>query len=576
MRSEMKSCVDSLAFSRPLALFLPLAACIIVALSAPALAASLVIDEGEYTDLKDLKIRKLTLQKKQKLGIVVVSGGNLGSDGVLTMEPGKKAELDARGGKSAKVHSSKSKRRARGSHKFSFPRNNSGGTLDRDGTYVAGKKTDVIDVVRVKDAAGKTAEMRILVRSSLARSAILDSPLASTSIAAIKWPGNPLVPIEAVDRLPFAPGKSMIASTLTPEFAWPRYPGATSYKLYVGAQPFSSLTAVLAIEIEDPLVGSATLVPGASSSSTPPIAYRYRNGDAARPLAEGGKYSFAVFPKDKDGKFLVKAEPGFLSNFLPRADGAAVIAAGVPSLLSARLNDVSSYSFDRHAVIDKELAPDGKLVLSGRLANPASLKSGSVSYDNGHTWSPLIVDASTGDYAHTLALIDGTTYRPLMKLEHADTAIVTRLPGDLETLRYIALTERQRIQKLLDTLRDAFIQNDRTKLLSIVDKDYISKEPGFTDYQQFENTIRDQFNKTTTSFCRWNSENVEIVTPGKYLKVSFSWTQTINFSNFIEAREFKATARLDLRKIDGEWKIREDLDRKIFVKDYGLIPAPPS
>ncbi len=62
---------------------------------------------------------------------------------------------------------------------------------------------------------------------------------------------------------------------------------------------------------------------------------------------------------------------------------------------------------------------------------------------------------------------------------------------------------------------------------------------------------------------------MDIIVPGKRVTLSFSWTWKLYHTTY-GARSVNDTVRLDLRNVDGRWLIREDLDKKIFIANFGF------
>jgi hypothetical protein len=392
---------------------------------------------------------------------------------------------------------------------------------------------------------------RRILRITLRKKPVPAVPLA-------EWPGKPVLPGGPAASVPYAPGTLTFVSTLTPEFSWPPCEGAASYKIYIARKPISAATTILAQEV--------------SANS-----FQTSLGDFASPLRDGGTYVILIRPRDASGAFLSRPSQGSLGEFTVRLDPVRTTAPGEVDLSMVRINDISSNTFERIAVIDREVAPEGTIRITGRLTSTAGVRGASLSLtgsESGAAWTPLPLEGA--DFAHQFRLAEGVVYRPVIRIEtETGASILRRLPDRLEQFRFINLTQRQRIQKVLDTLVDAYVRNDRNLLLSLIDRDYISREPEFRDYQELENSIRDQFNTQTTSTARWNTDDYSIVSPGRELILSFNWQQRINYSRFSETRELRETVRFNIRKINGEWRIHEDLDRKLFIRDLGILPAPP-
>ena len=506
-------------------------------------ANMMTLDAGNYTDVANLKFSRMFIRKKRALTIENPADAEIGADGLVRVATGGTIRFGASGGRAGNVYHSENGTPRAGSHRFSIAENNSGGSIEPvSGLYTAGMTGGVADKIQLTDATS-TVSAGVFV----------------TAIAAVDWPGG-TAPTTPVASLPFVVAASMTANTATPAFTWPQYPGAATYTLYLSRSPFSVDNTILARDL-------------------PMTRFQMTAQDGSELLRDARSYSFLVIPKNAAGNFMMTPPAGFLSSFTVQlAPPPRVVADGAIEIVSANLNGYSSTSFERMTLIDREKAPDGTLTISGRVSNGKAVTAASISVDNGATYLPLTYDASTGDFTFTLKLAENTDYRFLFKFNTAAgpaEGVIRKMDGDLEILRYINLTQVQRIKLLLDTLRDAYLQNDRAKLLTIIDRDFISPEPGFVDYQQFENSIRDQFNKTTTSFCRWSSEQIEIVTPDKFLIVTFQWARKSTTGSFDETRDYSATVRLELRKTDGQWLIKKDLDGKLFVNDFGLIPAPP-
>ena len=375
-------------------------------------------------------------------------------------------------------------------------------------------------------------------------------------VSAVEWPGKTGAPTTAVTSLPFVKGAVMTSSTTTPEITWPDYPGAVSYRVYIGRSNLASYNLVLA-----QVVTSGRKLQTATAQFT-------------KPLVNGVRYVFTVFPRNALGASMLKSTTGlsaFFSVVLPIADTGT---AGEIALTKSMINDVSSSTLGDVAWWNRENTPLGTITWKGILTSSSTEKVTSASLIFNSTESVALTLDASGGFTHERLMKVDAIFTPMIRVVTSNGRTVDFSPGP-KTLNYRHMTQTEEIREVLTKLADAYRANDRVSLLKLIDRDYISSATGFRDYQELDNSLRDHFNVTTTSTCRWNSEDIRIITPAKRLEVTFQWRRNINYSTLNTTRDYQATARLDIRKIDGVWLIHEDFGRTIFATDLGPVPAPP-
>lgn len=180
-------------------------------------------------------------------------------------------------------------------------------------------------------------------------------------------------------------------------------------------------------------------------------------------------------------------------------------------------------------------------------------------------------------------LIDGRSYSFTVLPKTADGAtLVSDLDGffstftvhtgpfDTSAVEVDPAADLKALKALLNALKDALINNDRVALMALIHPDWISTDGDFTDKSKFDNSIRDLFTKTTTTLITWSTENTDIISPGKRVTLTCTWRQKMTHTTFSATRDINTTLRLDVRKEDGKWLIREDLDNLIFRSNFGM------
>ncbi len=196
--------------------------------------------------------------------------------------------------------------------------------------------------------------------------------------------------------------------------------------------------------------------------------------------------------------------------------------------------------------------------------------------DNKFTFDPD--DASS-------PLVDGRTYAFTVLPKTADGAtLVKDLDGFFSTFtvqikpvdtsaqaaEVDPSADLKALKALLNNLKDALVNNDRVALMALIHPDWISTDADFVDKSKMDNTLRTLFNKITTTLATWSTENTDIISPGRRITLSCTWRQKLTDSTLNATRDINTTLRLDVRKENGKWLIREDLDKVIFKSNFGV------
>src|SRR3989338_1877872 len=399
------------------------------------------------------------------------------------------------------------------------------------------------------------------------------------------WPGAAEGSGIPVKSMPFAPKQKSVASTLTPEFTWPRHPQAVSYKVYVSKVPFSSANVIMAQGVTD-------------------LKYTFDPEDASLPLADGRTYAFTILPKNSAGSTMVGALNGFFSTFTVQI---ADHRAAKKDALDIKLNDISTTAASSGTEVywNKEDVPAGTLTISGTVPNftdvgrlPESdepsywlaaedagkivaeqslanekIRKVWISTDNGANFALLTlekVDASTGAFSHVIKLTASADYYLKFKVETTTGRSAVIEPSGVKIIHYKHADQAEALKELLNNLKNALVNNDRAALMDIIHPDWISTDADFVDKSKFENTIRELFTKTTTTLITWSTENTDIISPGRRVTLTCTWRQKMTHPTFNATRDINTTLRLDVRRENGKWLIREDIDLVIFRANFGM------
>ncbi|MEK8024336.1 MAG: hypothetical protein AAB229_11075 [Candidatus Hydrogenedentota bacterium] len=526
---------------------------------------AMILDEGTYNQMGDLKVKRVTLRKKTPLTITPLT---------VTVAPGQSFTFAVGGGNTSKIYSSSGGRPTPGAQTFTILDNKSGATIDAaQGIYKAGSQGGVIDIVALTDGRGQRTTAKVTVTMGVVGDTTLSVVKADTEKARPKldtapqspvlgviadpaqWPGALTLPTGPASSLPFVPKSKLVANTAQPNFFWTPLAGAASYKIYISRPPLTSQNTIATATV----TGSR---------------YEFNPADARLPLVDGQSYDWTVMPKDAAGRSMIQITSGFFGSFKVSSGASATstVSAGGYSLSNLAINDVRAASIAPEACWTREEAPDGTMAWTGVITpRPAAAWIMAKVSDS---YVPLNIDPATGAFSYKIPVrADGDFVARIRVMTNVGTMV--DLVPELKVIHYRHKTQVEEIRELLNKLAEAHLNNDRRALLNLIDRDYISSAEDFRDYQELDNSMRDLFNRTTTSFCRWNSEDITIVNPGKFLIVKFNWRQTINYTSLNSRRDYSTQVRLDLRRVGCKWLIREDLDRALFVKDFGSIPAPP-
>ncbi|HPG29258.1 MAG TPA: hypothetical protein PLQ81_00610 [bacterium] len=296
------------------------------------------------------------------------------------------------------------------------------------------------------------------------------------------------------------------------------------------------------------------------------VEFELNSAEAGGIFAEGKTYYWRVIAINAAEKEISKTDEKYMFAF----SEPKIFEEPALSVFKILNNDIESIS-NGHIFLKDDLI-NNAFVFSAELEKPLdeTVKL-SISIDGGEYYTM----SKSGDKSYIFE------YKPtgdkIIKISAAyqknnETIELKNTSWENKEFIYVHKTNAELVRLTLDKYFRALQTKDRDLYMECFSGDFSGNNEGFTSFSEIRTTIRRVFDKQTFLSASYNGLNADIKNADR-AEAEFDFYFKIYFEGIGFERELRSSAKLQLKKEEGFWKILND-DSKLFVMEI-FAPSPP-